>query len=159
MLLGCPYLPVQNTEPAEVYLPGNKRQVRSQTTGQVPSALSTYKLKGKTLGDPYSLGIREGSKTLKDSPTSGTGHPRNQDVQSTAACTRLWVKNPACSSYPHPQRLCLTTNRSNRNLASWECREKPSCSLRRHHCSMRPPRRMRHLLRRESNSRRFSCLF
>lgn len=47
-------------------------------------------------------------------------------------------------------------NRSSRNLASCECRENPSCSLRRHHCSMWPPRRMRHLLRRASSCRRFS---
>lgn len=47
-------------------------------------------------------------------------------------------------------------NRSNRNLASCECKEKPSCSLRRHHCSIWPPRRMRHLLRRASSCRRFS---
>lgn len=44
---------------------------------------------------------------------------------------------------------------SRRNLANWECRAKPSCSFRRHHCSRCPPSRMRHLLRRASNSRRF----
>ncbi|KAK2085806.1 hypothetical protein P7K49_035231 [Saguinus oedipus] len=49
-----------------------------------------------------------------------------------------------------------TPNRSSRNLASCECREKPSRSLRRHHCSMCPPSRMRHLLRCASSCRRFS---
>lgn len=60
-----------------------------------------------------------------------------------------WVPSPR--SLPGP-------NRSNRNFASCECREKPSRSLRRHHCSMWPPRRMRHLLRRASSCRRFSRL-
>lgn len=56
---------------------------------------------------------------------------------------------------PSPRSL-PSPNRSSRNLASCECREKPSCSLRRHHCSMWLPRRMRHLLRRASSCLRFS---
>lgn len=55
-----------------------------------------------------------------------------------------------------PHQSLPAPNLSSRNLASCECREKPSRSLRRHHCSMWPPRRMRHLLRRASSSLRFS---
>lgn len=120
--------------------------------GQRPSALSTH-----TLSDPLFAGDQEEGKE----PREATNH-----TGCSAAMRQPWVRGPA----PDPGRgLGVATggcpppaprpapNRSNRNLASCECREKPSRSLRRHHCSMWPPRRMRHLLRRASSCRRFSC--
>lgn len=51
--------------------------------------------------------------------------------------------------------LVLVFNRFSRNLASWECREKFSCFLRRYYCFMWSFRRMRYLLRRAFSCRRF----
>lgn len=90
--------------------------------------------------------------------TSHTGRPgkvRNLRVEKSSG-TGPGEEARGCCLGTLPQAPLPAPNRSNRNLASCECREKPSRSLRRHHCSMWPPRRMRHLLRRASSCRRFS---
>lgn len=90
--------------------------------------------------------------------TSHTGRPgtvRNLRVEKSSR-TGPGEEARGCCLGTLPQAPLPAPNRSNRNLASCECREKPSRSLRRHHCSMWPPRRMRHLLRRASSCRRFS---
>lgn len=113
--------------------------VSAQSLGnQPPSVPTLIHLRGQ----PYKRTIRWDCE--------GRSRPTLPKQETQGCRNRLG----AVPGFP-PQSL-PAPNRSNRNLASCECRENPSRSLRRHHCSMWPPKRMRHLLRRASSCLRFS---